>query len=68
MAQERETWVEVAVSGLAVLVFIAAVTYVGVTFGVDGLGEQGAMALVGLIVGFILLMSAAGYWLSARDA
>lgn len=68
MDDERETWVEVAVSALAVGGFIAAVTLVGVTYGADGLSEQGAMALVGLIVAFIAVMTVTGYWLSAREA
>lgn len=67
MDVERETIVEVVVSVLAVGGFIAAVVAIGSTYGAE-LGEQGALALVGLLVGFILVMTAAGYWLSAREA
>ena len=68
MDVERETIVEVVVSVLAVGLFIAAVVGVGLTYAADGLGEQGALALIGLLVGFIVLMTAAGYWLSTREA
>lgn len=68
MDVERETIVEVVVSVLAVAAFIAAVVFVGMTYGDGGLTEQGALALVGLVVAFILLMTAAGYWLSGREA
>lgn len=64
---ERETLIEIAVSGLAVGGFVAAVAYVGATYGDGGLSQQGALALVALIVVFIVAMTAAGYWLSGRD-
>ena len=64
---ERETLIEIAVSGLAVGGFIAAVAYVGSAYGTDGLSQQGALALVALIVVFIVAMTAVGYWLSGRD-
>ena len=64
---ERETLIEIAVSGLAVGGFILAVAFVGMAFGDGGLSQQGALALVGLIVVFILGMAAAGYWLSGRE-
>lgn len=65
---ERETLIEIVVSGLAVGGFIAAVAFVGVTYGDGGLSQQGALVLVALIVGFILAMTVAGYWLSGREA
>lgn len=68
MDVDRETKVEVAVSVVAVGLFIAAVLAIGATFMDGGLGQQGAFALVGLIVGFIVLMTAVGYWLSGREA
>ena len=68
MALERETVIEVVVSFLAVGGFIAAVAYVGVAYGDDGLSQQGALALVALMVGFVLAMSVVGYWLSGLDA
>lgn len=65
---ERETLVEVVVSTLAVGGFIVATAAIGLTYGDGGLSEAGAFALVGLIVAFIVLMGAAGYWLSGREA
>lgn len=67
MAIERETLIEAAVSAIVVGGFIAGVVYVGLSFGDGGLGQQGALALVVLIVAFILVMTAAGYWLSGRE-
>ncbi|HKJ59684.1 MAG TPA: transporter [Halobacteriales archaeon] len=68
MAIERETLIDVVVSLLAVGGFIVAVLLVGLSYGDGGLSGQGALALVALIVGFIVVMTAAGYWLSGREA
>ena len=68
MAIERETLIDVVVSLLAVGGFIVAVLLVGLSYGDGGMSEQGALALVALIVGFIVVMTAAGYWLSGREA
>ena len=68
MVIERETLIDVVVSLLAVGGFIAAVLVVGLSYGDGGLSGQGALALVALIVGFIVVMTAAGYWLSGREA
>ena len=66
---DRETMIEVAVSAIAVGGFIAAVALVGLFYaGEGGLSQQGALVLVGLIVAFIVAMTAAGYWLSGREA
>jgi len=67
MAIERETLIEVAVSLLAVGGFIVAVLLVGEISGGGSLSGQGALALVGLIAAFIVVMTAAGYWLSGRE-
>lgn len=67
MAVDRETKIEVAVSLVAVGIFIAAVLVVGAATEAGGMGATGAYALIGLIVLFILLMTAAGYWLSGRE-
>ena len=67
MTIERETLIDVVVSLAAVGGFIVAVLLVGLSFGDGGLSGQGALALVALIVGFILVMTAAGYWLSGRE-
>jgi len=68
MAIERETLIDVVVSLLAVGGFIVAVLLVGLSYGDGGMSGQGALALVALIVGFIVVMTAAGYWLSGREA
>lgn len=65
---ERETVVEAGVSFGAVLVFVAAVVYVGVTFGTNGNMEpSGGLAILGAIVLFMLVMSGVGYWLAGQE-
>lgn len=64
MEIERETLIEVTVSAVAVGAFIAAVLVIGTLFSDNGLNDQGAMALIGAMVLFIVVMSAIGYWLS----
>lgn len=66
MEVERETLVEIGVSVVAVLVFVAAVSYVGATYGGDHLSAEGATMLVASVVGFILLMTVIGVFLSRR--
>lgn len=66
MHLERETFVEIGVSVFAVLVFVAAVSYVGATYGGDQLSAQGATMLVGTVVGFIALMTVIGVFLERR--
>lgn len=67
MQIEQETLVEIVVSVVGVGVFIAALVLLGVFFTQDGLTDQGAFVLIGIIVGFILLMTGTGYWLSGRE-
>ncbi|MFC6615486.1 hypothetical protein ACFQAS_11060 [Halopenitus salinus] len=63
---------QIVVSLAAVVVFFAGLVYIGLTYGktpdlpVEGsfaLPPQGAIALVGLLVGFVLLMAAVGAYL-----
>lgn len=63
---EEDTVVEIAVSFVAVLLFVAAVVAVTSSFGVDGLNESGALALVGVVFGFVVLMTFVGYFLAGR--
>lgn len=63
---EEDTVVEIAVSGVAVLLFVAAVVAIGTSFGADGLTEAGALALVGVVFGFVVLMTVFGYFLAGR--
>ncbi len=65
---ERETVVEAGVSFVAVLVFIAAVMGVGMTFGTNGdLSGTGGLAVLGAVGLFIVVMTLVGYWLSFRE-
>ena len=64
---ERETLVEVVVSVASVVVFILAIAAVGVSYAGGGLGGDGGLVLIGLIVAFIVGMTGVGYWLSARE-
>lgn len=68
MDLERRTLIEILVSVVSVGIFVAALIGIGVVFSSDGIGEQGALALIGVIVLFILLMTGIGYWLSALEA
>lgn len=63
---ERETAVEIVVSGAGVLLFLVAVIGVSVTYG-GNLAGTGALALVGAVVLFVLFMAIVGYYLASRD-
>lgn len=61
MDVERETVVEIAVSVGSVGLFVLLIVSVGVLFGTDGgFTETGALALVGAIVVFVLVMAGVG--------
>jgi hypothetical protein len=61
----RETVVEIAVSLVATVVFVAAVVFIGMNYGGrGGFGSEGALALLGAIVAFVLLMFGVGIFLS----
>ena len=66
MEIEREMMLEIAVSVGAVVVFVALIVGIGVTYGGQGLSSQGGMALLGAITGFVLLMTAVGFFLAGR--
>jgi ABC-type Co2+ transport system permease subunit len=61
---------QIAVSLLAAAVFVVGLVGIGVTFGGSSeLPEAGAIALVGLLAGFVLLMALVGaYLIRANDA
>jgi hypothetical protein len=67
MNVEGETLRDIVVSVGAVGFFIAATLFVGTQFDSGGLTEQGALALVAVIVAFILLMTVLGYWLATQN-
>lgn len=61
---ERETFVEAAVSMAAVGLFLVVIVAVGILY--PSLSGPGALALVGSIVFFVVVMAAAGYWLAGQ--
>lgn len=55
---------QITVSLLAAVVFIVGLVAIGVTYGGPaGLPEEGALALLGLLTGFVLLMALVGAYL-----
>ena len=70
MELDAELRRQITVSMLAAAVFVAVLIGIGVSFnGAGQLPETGAIAVVGLLVGFILLMALVGaYLIRANDA
>jgi hypothetical protein len=65
---QRETVVEAGISTAAVLVFIAAVVGVGVSFEANGsLSETGGLAILGAIGLFVFVISGIGVWLAYQE-
>lgn len=64
MNVERDKLRDIVISVGAVGLFIAILLFIGSQFNGSGLTQQGALALVGAIVAFILAMSGIGYWLA----
>jgi len=61
----RQTVVSLAAVGL----FLASLIGIGVVFnGADGLPSDGALALVGALAGFVLLMAVLGFVLTKLNA
>ncbi len=60
---------QITVSMLAAAVFVVGLVAIGMTLGEpDGLPEEGALALLGLLTGFVLLMALVGaYLIRAND-
>lgn len=68
MSLDRETVMQIALSAVAVLLFIAGAVFVSTNYGTNGnLTQQGGVALVGAIGVFIVLMLAAGLWLERQE-
>lgn len=65
---ERDTVVEIVVSVAAVVLFTLAILVVGSMYYTDtnGFSQPGAIALVGSIAGFIVLMLFVSYILAGR--
>jgi hypothetical protein len=63
---DRETKLEIGVGVVGVGGFILALVLIGSQYGGNGLTEEGGTVLLGAFVGFILAMTALGYWLSGQ--
>ena len=63
---DKETRREILVGAGSVGLFIALLVGVGMTYGNGGLTQTGALAVVGVIVLFVLLMSGVGLWMSRQ--
>jgi hypothetical protein len=63
---ERETQLEIAVGVLGVGSFILALLLIGSRYGVEGLDPEAGTALIGAMAGFVIGMTALGYWLSRQ--
>jgi uncharacterized membrane protein len=63
---EREQVIEIAVSVGAVFLMLAAMIAIGSTYGTESstLSPQGGQMLIGVIVGFIVLMAGVGIGLA----
>ncbi|WP_255151628.1 DUF7472 family protein [Halorarius halobius] len=66
MQIEGETLLEIGVSVVAVVLFVAAVMAVSASHGGAQLTSSGATLVVGTVVGFIFLMTAVGVFLDRR--
>mgnify|MGYP006977846308 FL=1 len=59
---------QISLSTVAVLLFIAGSVFVSMNYEANGtLSQQGGVALVGVIASFIVLMLAAGLWLERQE-
>jgi hypothetical protein len=67
MNVERDKLRDIVISVGAVGLFIAVLMIIGTSFDSGGLTQQGAYALLGTIVGFVVMMSAIGYWLAYQN-
>jgi hypothetical protein len=65
---ERETRLEISVGILGVGSFILALLLIGSQYGTDGFEAGAGTALIGAIVGFVIGMTALGYWLSRQGS
>ncbi|WP_396610990.1 hypothetical protein ACH9L7_12295 [Haloferax sp. S1W] len=64
MAIEAEMRRKIAVSIVAVGVFISLIVGIGATYNQSGLASMGGLALVGAITAFVFVMAGIGVWLS----
>ncbi|MDS0260428.1 hypothetical protein NDI56_13570 [Haloarcula sp. S1CR25-12] len=68
MEIEREAIVQVVISAISLVTFVAATVYVATSYSADGgLTPQGGTALVGAIGLFVIVMLGAGLWLERQQ-
>ncbi|AEN06625.1 hypothetical protein [Halolamina sp.] len=58
---------KIALSLGAVALLVAVFVGIGVTYGGAGLSAAGGYALIGALIGFVLLMGVVGAYLSSRE-
>ena len=63
---DRETRLEIGVGILGVGSFILAIFLIGTRYDTDALDPGAGTTLIGAMVGFVLGMTALGYWLSRQ--
>ena len=66
---DRQTLVEAVVSIIAVALFLVVIVAVGIFFSSPdspSLSGPGPFALIGSVAFFVIVMSAAGYWLAGQ--
>jgi hypothetical protein len=64
---DEEMRPKIALSMGAVALLVAVFLAIGVMFGDAGLSSTGAYALVGALLGFVVLMGAVGVYLATRE-
>lgn len=64
---DEEMRPKIALSMGAVALLVAVFLAIGVMFGDSGLTATGAYAIVGALVGFVVLMGAVGVYLATRE-
>ncbi|WP_137284320.1 DUF7472 family protein [Halorussus salinisoli] len=66
MEIDQETRREILVGVGSVGLFIALLMWVGANYGNGSLTQTGALAAVGVIVVFVLVMTGVGYWMAQQ--
>ena len=66
MEIDQETRREILVGVVSVGLLVGLMYWVGTTYGDSTLSQTGALAVVGVIVVFVLVMTAVGYWMSRQ--
>ena len=65
---DQETILQVVVSSVVVLAFIAVLAVLSTTYSVNGgMNQTGGYALVAALLGFVFVLSGAGLWITRRD-